>query len=65
MLSKTNDDINCSKCGKKIGEGEIIDGYIAIKCKCGVVNTIKNKPKQPYQDRMNLNQKEIFTIKHL
>lgn len=62
-----NKDINCSKCGKKLAEGdfEIIEGYISIKCKCGIVNTLSSKPRQPYQERMGLNTKETFTIKHL
>lgn len=67
MITK-NKDINCSKCGKKIAEGDLTDGIISIKCKCGVINTITAKPKQAFQNRLNLEAKgseEIFTIKQL
>lgn len=61
--------LKCCACGKKIGEGEINDGYVSIKCKCGAITTIqKTMPKPPepekkfihnlpYQNRMDLNKK--------
>lgn len=37
--------ITCNNCGKKIGEGVIKDGIIAIKCgKCGTLNVQETKP---------------------
>lgn len=58
-------DIRCSKCQKLLAEAKIEEGKLAIKCKCGTMNTIEvrqvnNKPfvyNQPYQNRLNLVQK--------
>ncbi len=37
-------DILCNNCRKKIAEGEISDGCLKIKCKCGTINTVEAHP---------------------
>lgn len=56
------DSFKCIKCKKKLAEGDIADGKVSIKCKCGTLNTIEVRPKKyvqnaPYQSRINLIQK--------
>lgn len=35
--------ILCSNCGKKLGEVNMKDGVVSIKCKCGTLNVIETK----------------------
>jgi phage FluMu protein Com len=39
-VSKSNCDIRCCKCNAKLAEAEIENGWVSIKCKCGVVNLV-------------------------
>lgn len=65
MCSDNYPQIRCISCNKVLMEGEIIEGVIKKKCRCGVTNTIradKNKPAGqvtgiPYEERLK-------TIKH-
>jgi phage FluMu protein Com len=47
----------CCNCGSLLAKGQISAGKIAIKCKCGVINTIIAEPdvgspkNKPYQER--------------
>lgn len=49
--------IRCISCSKIIAEGSISSGEIAIKCRCGVINTIKaeKKPEGPIASLHNSN----------
>lgn len=37
-------DIKCTNCGKKLGEADIKDGHVLIKCKCGTINSFAALP---------------------
>lgn len=38
-MSKGN-DIRCFKCGAKLAEANISEGFVSIKCKCGTINRV-------------------------
>ncbi len=45
--------IHCESCGKKIGEVNIKDGVVSIKCnKCGHLNIHETKPSTPTTQRV-------------
>jgi phage FluMu protein Com len=50
-VSKKNKDIRCAKCNKKIAEAEIKEGYVSIKCSCGVTNLITVTPEKKEREQ--------------
>lgn len=40
FLSKNRNDIKCCACGRKLAEAQITNGWVNIRCKCGVDNVI-------------------------
>ena len=44
----------CVNCGKKLAEANISEGKLAIKCKCGTVNTIEIKMIQTVKNGSNV-----------
>lgn len=44
--SGVSNEIRCCSCGKKLAEGQIKDGHVSIRCKCGVMNNITATPEK-------------------
>lgn len=66
MADVLKKEIRCSSCNRLIGKGEINDGAISLKCKCGKENTIivssanvvKKIGDVSFQDRIVTNKKD-------
>jgi len=39
-------EIRCCSCGKKLAEGQIKDGNISIRCRCGILNKVTAAPEK-------------------
>lgn len=49
-MAEEKNVFRCSSCNKIIGKGNLSDGRIELKCKCGTVTAIEATPKQVHKE---------------